>query len=504
MSLSKPVKSEFVAFKSDGVWQYFLREKSGQSAQCKECHTVIKTAGGTTTGLHVHLKSKHNIDLSKRKADDKPAVETDTSGPSSSKMSCPVGSRAGPMAKFVMDKNERSLEATIARMTARDGLPFRVFVSSPDLRKALMSMGHSSIPKSESTIKKMVMDHGSSVRSFVIGEMRERKKKGDRFSLTFDEWTSVRNRRYMCVNVHAKDGKFWSLGLVRVYGSMPAEKCVQLLETRLAEFGLSLSNDIVCIVTDGASVMTKVGKLIAAQQQLCYAHGVQLAVLDVLYKTPTVRSNAGDAIGEESDDQVSDADGSTSDEDSDTDIIAELSDSYQAVVNKVRKIVKIFKRSPTKNDAVLQKYVKMDNEARECALLLDCRTRWSSLFNMLNTFYRLRNAIQKACIDVKAAVSLTDCDITLINELVSALAPVKVAVDRLCRRETNLLDADVILQFAVVQLEKQSSELGKTLAIALRRRVMERHTDLSGLLQYLNNPNVNSTTKCSQYRPRTL
>ena len=68
--------------------------------------------------------------------------------------------------------------------------------------------------------------------------------------------------------------------------------------------------------------------------------------------------------------------------------------------------------------------------------------------------------------------------------MVSALAPVKVAVDRLCRRETNLLDADVILKFAVVQLEKQSSELGKTLAIALRRRVMERRTDLSGLLQY--------------------
>jgi hypothetical protein len=65
---------------------------------------------------------------------------------------------------------------------------------------------------------------------------------------------------------------------------------------------------------------------------------------------------------------------------------------------------------------------------------------------------------------------------------------VKVAVERLCRRETNLLDADITLQFAITQLEKQSSELGKTLAASLRTRVKERRTDLSGLLQYLSNP----------------
>ncbi|CAH0731006.1 unnamed protein product, partial [Brenthis ino] len=36
--------------------------------------------------------------------------------------------------------------------------------------------------------------------------------------------------------------------------------------------------------TDGASVMVKVGKLMNCYQQLCFAHGLQLAVIDVLYK----------------------------------------------------------------------------------------------------------------------------------------------------------------------------------------------------------------------------
>jgi hypothetical protein len=65
---------------------------------------------------------------------------------------------------------------------------------------------------------------------------------------------------------------------------MPAEQCVKLLIKKLEVYGLSLDADIVCIVTDGASVMKKVGKIISAEQQLCYAHGVQVAVLDVLYK----------------------------------------------------------------------------------------------------------------------------------------------------------------------------------------------------------------------------
>jgi len=140
------------------------------------------------------------------------------------------------------------------------------------------------LPKSRETVKKMVMDHGNRIRETVCKEIEQLKTAGKRFSLTFDEWTSTRNRRYMNVNVHAAEGEFWNLGMVRVHGSMPAEKCVTMLEGKLSDFGLLLKHDVVAICTDGASVMKKVGALIPPQQQLCYAHGLQLAVLDVLYK----------------------------------------------------------------------------------------------------------------------------------------------------------------------------------------------------------------------------
>jgi len=61
----------------------------------------------------------------------------------------------------------------------------------------------------------------------------------------------------MCLNLHGIGTKFWCLGMTRVHGSLPAEKCIELVEQKLSEYGLQLNTDIACVCTDGASVMTK-------------------------------------------------------------------------------------------------------------------------------------------------------------------------------------------------------------------------------------------------------
>ena len=338
-----------------------------------------------------------------------------------------------------------------------DGIPFRLFITSPDIRKGLEAQGFSPLPKSRETVKKMVMKHGNRIRETVCKEIEQLKTAGKRFSLTFDEWTSTRNRRYMNINVHAAGGEFWNLGMVRVHGSMPAEKCVTMLEGKLSDFGLLLKHDVVAICTDGASVMKKVGALIPPQQQLCYAHGLQLAVLDVLYKCSVRCKPTPEQESSERPESVDEEDEDSDKPDNfevicDTDeLIAELSDSYQDVVNKVRKIVKIFRHSPTKNDDVLQKYVRAET-GHELSLSLDCKTRWSSLWEMLSRFVTLKNCILKAMIDIKCSVQLSDAEIETIQEIVSALEPIKLAVEALCRRDINLVSADAVVKFAVVTL----------------------------------------------------
>ena len=71
----------------------------------------------------------------------------------------------------------------------------------------------------------------------------------------------------MNINLHARNCQFWSLCLIRVTRSMSADKCIELLQQKLAQHGLDLRKDIVGIMTDGASVMKKVVRILPVNQQ---------------------------------------------------------------------------------------------------------------------------------------------------------------------------------------------------------------------------------------------
>nr|CAI5817489.1 unnamed protein product [Callosobruchus analis] len=248
------------------VWFYFLQGVTGETAKCKnkKCNRVLKTKGGSTKGLHTHLSSVHKTSLS--------LASTSTASDTASRNPCPVPvKKQRKIHEFADLKCDYSLDAMLARMTALDGIPFRLFISSQDLR-CLKAMGHHDLPNSASTIKSQVMLYSNKVKDSIVSDIEKQKSDGKRFSLTFDEWTALSNKRFLNINVHGEGN------------------CVELLEKRLAEYNLSLRSDIVAITTDGASVMKSVGNLISPYQQLCFAHGIQLAVIDVLYN-PTRQSS---------------------------------------------------------------------------------------------------------------------------------------------------------------------------------------------------------------------
>ena len=421
----------------------------------------------------------------------------------------------------------------MSRMTSRDGLPFALFCSSVDMRQGLIARGFSNVPKSPNTIRTIVIQYSQKVRQVVVNEMMRDMADEKKFSLTFDEWSSLANKRYMSINVHGVDGKVWSLGLVRVSGSMPADKCVQLVEAKLKENSSSLDKNIVCVTTDGASLMTKVGKSIAPFQQLCFAHGVQVGILDVLYKKAAAvevdEAEAVDArhdtiagsvaavspktasadqqvaidesegvelsmdveeIGETGGVMFLEDDDLGADVDLRLQVFPELVDNFDCVIRKVRKIVCMFKSSPTRNDT-LQKHVQ-DDFGKQLPLLLDTKTRWSSLCTMLERFYFIRDAVRKAVIDLKlqSSVALSDEEIEQIRTVVQVLQVVQLTVEALCRRDATRLTADAALRFMLTKLRAENTNLSHDLAIALSRRIGQRRNKLTGVLTYLHNPNA--------------
>ena len=352
--------------------------------------------------MHNHLIRKHKINLLKRvQHDDAEASCSNINTTTSVTNDTNSRSKISDYFNIIKTIND-SFPAVLARLTARDCLSFKKICTSYDLQQLFKSKGYD-CPKSPKTIKKIVMQYGDKIQKQIVTELSERIARGELFSLTFDEWTSLKNRRLMNVNVHSYDNVFWNLGLVRIKGSMPAEKCITYLQNTLKEFSIAIEN-IISIITDGAALMKKVGRLLDVNHQLCLAHGIQLSVIKVLYKRSVSDNisveNQEVAITEfehgedEEDDVMEDIGVFDVIEDTSTTDSSIQHESIGPIKTKIRKIVVMFRRSPTKND-ILQKHVK-DEFNKELALILDTKTRWSSMLIMLEKIYEIKNCVRKS------------------------------------------------------------------------------------------------------------
>ena len=126
------------------------------------------------------------------------------------------------------------------------------------------------------------MKYGLSVKENKISQVKQMLREGTRFSTTTDEYTDLKNRRYININFHGKDLPPFHLGMIRIFGSTNSGSLRNVIFERLKEYGIFETN-LVCITTDGASVILKMGREIDSLPQTCQSHGIHLAVSDILY-----------------------------------------------------------------------------------------------------------------------------------------------------------------------------------------------------------------------------
>ncbi|KAJ6639133.1 hypothetical protein Bhyg_11873 [Pseudolycoriella hygida] len=138
--------------------------------------------GSLTGGLHNHMKLIHKENTLKKSAESNIA-------PSNAKIS-----------SFFHNREVESLDDVLSRMAALDGIPFQLFCSSDDIRKGLTSRGFTDIPKSPNTIRKYILNYAEKIRDETKARFDKLISEGQKFSCTSDEWTSLRNRRF--INLH--------------------------------------------------------------------------------------------------------------------------------------------------------------------------------------------------------------------------------------------------------------------------------------------------------------
>ena len=165
---------------------------------------------------------------------------------------------------------------------------------------------------------------------------------------------------------------------------------------------------------DGATVIIKMAKLNCIHQQTCLVHGVHLAVVAILYsKSPTtifIQGIDGNVYDVSEYDPMAYnlfVDFDSIDDDSEDDeviedaLIPSFGMNIHSVVAKVRNVVRIFRKSPLKNE-IIQSYIgKL--LGKNLDLIFNCKTRWNnSLIKMIDIFLTLRKPLCKAMIDVNS------------------------------------------------------------------------------------------------------
>ena len=241
----------FKRFKSENpVWGCFLRSRNGDRAKCKICENTISCKGGSTGAMRNHLCLKHKILLKTKKA--KQQVSLENANKSSTGTST---------IENYFKPTKESLERVVAELAAVDRISFNSISTSKQLRQAFLARGHK-LPQTVQNVRSIIISFSQTVKSDIKKMIAIKKGAGKFCSVTLDEYTSTRSRRYMNLNLHY-DSNPLNLGMVRIKGSIPAERVENLLKERLHEFGLKIEN-IVAATTDGASVMKSFGRMICA------------------------------------------------------------------------------------------------------------------------------------------------------------------------------------------------------------------------------------------------
>lgn len=450
------------------VWKYAEKRKNLHTneteAVCNTCKNVIKCSGGSTTTLKAHLKNRHNID-----------VEADITD----KNIVPHAKKN----KIILDFVHKKSLCEIVSDLATDGISIRAITRNRFINQSILKEGYQ-LPKNETRVMKLIHDDYFDKKKKMIEEIKSKIEKGVKFSITLDEYTTIRRRRYFGINLHdGGDVKTFKTGIIRIYGSCNAESMFLIIEKHLFEFGIVVQKDIVGSTQDGAAINKKFMQIMGVIGQFCLNHAIHLAVSDTLYK----KCKKNDLELDVDEDEADEVDLY---EDVDFEVIKyESMDEidFHDVLKNARIVINYIRDSTVRNH-IFQSKVKAEF-GNEIELVLDVKHRWNSIPCMISPLLKTKKCLFETFNELNANTIINKLDFDSLAGLRNSIEPIKLAVEALSQEKANLLTAETVVDFMLRKLSSKNSTINVELHENLKSRIGERwNSDVMNLLNCLKDP----------------
>ena len=96
------------------------------------------------------------------------------------------------------------MQSIVSQLVAVDGFSIHSTGKSKFIRESLSAKGFH-LPSSDSSIINLNQNENDDIQKEIKVEIETKVKANTRFSVTMDEYTSFRWRRYMNINVHCQN-----------------------------------------------------------------------------------------------------------------------------------------------------------------------------------------------------------------------------------------------------------------------------------------------------------
>ncbi|XP_057181407.1 E3 SUMO-protein ligase ZBED1-like [Triplophysa rosa] len=407
---------------------------------CKICMTRVPYSQGNTTNMTGHLR-RHHPRVDSSRAQVRPKQFQQHTLPSAFKQ--PLSSHS--------DKH-KTITKALGVFIAKDIQPYSV-VDDAGFQHLIKTLEpRYEIPSRAHFSSKIIPELYDETRSKIENKLANAKH----VALTTDSWTSRATESYLTVTAHyISDWQLESavLQTCPLFENHTSSHLADALMSAVTDWKLERPNITIPVTTDNARNMVNAIKEAAGlgPQIGCFAHILNLAAKKAVALQQTSR-----------------------------------------LLGKVRKVVAFFHKSTTAANALKVKQEMLNIPAHK--LIHDTPTRWNTIYDMMERYLEQQPAIYSALMDknikknVKDIAVLSDSELTLAEEMIQLLKPLKTTTTLLSTETAPSLSMVLPLKTMILKSmdpADHDSPAIKDAKAAISEDLKSRYTD-PDLQDYLN------------------